>query len=137
MAMPAQDIELNSAAALDDRETWLAMITGNRTCGALLRAVVPVCADCPDVYNAIQRNDPATVLIRGGSCIVDLLGQVLGDPDLPGERIRLPGGRRIILRARQDFEALGHHCRPDLFTLSVDFRSKAPVSFLPGNGPIV
>ena len=43
--------------------------------------------DCPADYPAIQGDDPQTVLIRGGSVIVNPLGCVLTGPDYSDEKI--------------------------------------------------
>jgi nitrilase len=140
MAMYAQGIELYCAPTVDDRETWLPTmrtIALEGRCFVLSACQYLTRADCPDDYNAIQGNDRATVLIRGGSCIVDPLGQVLVDPDFSGEEIKLAElDRRIIARAKYDLDVVGHYARPDIFALSVDTRSKAPVSFVP-NSPSV
>jgi nitrilase len=140
MAMYAQGIELYCAPTVDDRETWLPTmrtIALEGRCFVLSACQYLTRADCPEGYNAIQGSDPATVLIRGGSCIVDPLGQVLIEPDFSGEGIQVAElDRRIIARAKYDLDVVGHYSRPDIFSLSVDTRSKAPVSFVP-ESPIV
>jgi nitrilase len=87
-------------------------------------------ADCPEAYNAIHGNDPATVLIRGGSCIIDPLGTVLVRPSFDGETIRVAElDRRIIARSKYDLDVVGHYARPDIFKLRVDTRPKNAVAF--------
>jgi nitrilase len=46
-------------------------------------------ADCPADYRAIQGDDPATVLIRGGSCIDGVLGNILAKRNFEGELIQV------------------------------------------------
>ena len=68
---------------------------------------------------------------------------------LPGGHIDLPQGRDVTigllrgpihydlllplspdLRARYDFDVVGHYARPDVFSLKVDARQKLPVEFI-------
>jgi nitrilase len=77
------------------------------------------------------------VLIRGGSCIVGPLGQVMAGPMFGQEAVLTadldPGE---IPRARFDFDAVGHYARPDVFKLlvndaptpAVDFSGRAPAA---------
>ncbi len=71
-------------------------------------------------YAAIQGDDPSTVLIRGGSCIVSPLGDVLGGPlfDEPGlVRATVDADDRV--RGQFDLDNAGHYARPDVFQLTV------------------
>jgi nitrilase len=135
MAMYAQGIELYCAPTVDDRETWLPTmrtIALEGRCFVLSACQYLTRADCPDAYNAIQGDDPATVLIRGGSCIIDPLGNVLVGPFFGAERILLADlDRSIITRGKYDLDVVGHYARPDIFSLSVDTRAKSPVVFGP------
>jgi nitrilase len=72
-------------------------------------------------------------LIRGGSLIAGPLGDVLAGPcfndtGLIAAEIDLTD----IVRARYDFDVVGHYARPDVFSLSVDEREKRAVSFSGG-----
>ena len=134
-AMYAQGIELYCAPTVDDRDTWLPTM---RTIALEGRCfVISACqyltrADAPPGYDAIQGDDRKTVLIRGGSCIVDPLGNVLVEPDFTGEMIRIADiDRKVIARGKYDLDVVGHYARPDIFQLSVDTRAKAPVIFAP------
>jgi nitrilase len=81
--------------------------------------------------DSIQGDDPAAVLIRGGSCIVDPLGTVLVEPSFEGEAIRVAEiDRRIIARGNYDLDVVGHYARPDVFNLTVDTSAKSAVSFV-------
>ena len=84
--------------------------------------------DCPADYPAIQGDDPATVLMRGGCCIIDPLGEVLAGPNFEGECIQsaeLDLGQ--IARGKYDFDVSGHYARPDIFQLHVNERPALPV----------
>ena len=137
MAMYAQGVELYCAPTVDDRDTWLPTmrtIALEGRCFVLSACQYLTRADCPPAYNAIQGDDPATVLIRGGSCIIDPLGNVLVEPSFEGETIRMAElDRRAIARGKYDLDVVGHYARPDLFHLTVDTRPKSVVQLV-GNG---
>ena len=83
MAMYAKGIQLYCAPTADDRDTWLSTMQHVALEGRCF--VFSACqhlrrADCPADYAAIQGDDPATVLMRGGSAIIGPLGQVLAGP---------------------------------------------------------
>lgn len=133
VAMYGQGIELYCAPTVDDRETWLPTM---RTIALEGRCfVISACQyftrrDGPPDYAPIQGDDPNTVLIRGGSCIVDPLGNVLVEPDFSGEAIHVAElDRRIIARGKFDIDVVGHYARPDVFNLSVDTSPRAAVAF--------
>lgn len=132
-AMYAQGVELYCAPTVDDRDAWLPTM---RTIALEGRCfVISACqyltrGDGPADYAPAQGDDPSTVLIRGGSCIVDPLGNVLVEPDFTGETIRLAEiDRRMIARGKYDLDVTGHYARPDVFRLSVDTRPKTAVAF--------
>src|SRR5260370_13636275 len=88
MAMYAQGIELYCAPTVADRDTWLPTmrtVALEGRCFVLSACQYLTRSDCPPAYDAIQGDDPATVLIRGGRCIVDPLGNVLVEPNFEGE----------------------------------------------------
>ncbi|SCB40229.1 nitrilase [Rhizobium hainanense] len=135
MAMYAQGIELYCAPTVDDRDTWLPTM---RTIALEGRCfVISACqyftrADAPHHYAPVQGDNPETVLIRGGSCIIDPLGTILVEPDFTGETIKLAEiDRRVIARGKYDLDVVGHYSRPDVFRLSVDTRPKLAVAFEP------
>ena len=59
--------------------------------------------------------------MRGGSCIISPLGQMLADQRFDEDAILTaeidPGE---ITRGKFDFDVVGHYARPDVFQLSVD-----------------
>jgi len=133
MAMYAKGIEIYCAPTVDDRETWLPTmrtIALEGRCFVLSACQYLTRADCPKAYNASQGDDPSTVLIRGGSCIVDPLGNVLVEPNFEGEITHLADlDRGVIARGKYDLDVTGHYARPDVFNLTIDVRPKSPVSF--------
>lgn len=135
-AMYAQGVELYCAPTVDDRDAWLPTM---RTIALEGRCfVISACqyltrGDGPADYLPIQGNEPSTVLIRGGSCIIDPLGNVLVEPDFTGETIKVAEiDRRIIAGGKYDLDVVGHYARPDVFRLSVDTRPKSAVTFESG-----
>lgn len=124
MAMYAKGIQLYCAPTVDDRDTWLPTMRHVALEGRCF--VLSACqylrrSDCPADYACIQGDDPQTVLIRGGSCIVAPLGQVLAGPNYDGECI-LSADLDLaeIPRGKYDFDVAGHYARPDIFRLHVN-----------------
>ena len=132
-AMYAQGIQLYCAPTVDDRETWLPTmrtVALEGRCFVLSACQFTRRSDYPPDYACIQGDDPQTVLIRGGSCIVSPLGQVLAEPvfDAP---VILTADLDLgeISRAKYDLDVVGHYARPDIFRLHVNTQSNAPVRF--------
>jgi len=88
-------------------------------------------SDTPlDIPNALG-DAPQTLLMRGGSCIIDPLGKVLVGPAFDEETILCADlDLDEIARAKYDFDVTGHYARPDVFQLSVDERPRQPVTHL-------
>jgi nitrilase len=121
MAMYAQGIELYCAPTVDDRDTWLPTmrtIALEGRCFVLSACQYLTRGDCPEEYAAIQGNDPATVLIRGGSCIIDPFGAVLVEPQFGCESVQVAElDRHAITRGKYD--------------LAIDTRPKPVAVFTP------
>jgi nitrilase len=131
MALYAKGIQLYCAPTVDDRDTWLPTMRHVALEGRCF--VLSACqylrrADCPPDYAGVQGDDPQTVLIRGGSCIVAPLGGVLTGPCFDGERtLTADLDFAEIARGKYDFDVAGHYARPDVFRLHVNERPAPPV----------
>ncbi len=130
--MYAQGVQLYCAPTADHRDTWLPSmrhIALEGRCFVLSCCQYLKRADCPEDYAAIQGDDPATVLMRGGSCIIGPLGQILAGPNFDGPCIltaelnldEIPG-------SKYDFDVTGHYSRPDIFRLYVNTKPTSPVT---------
>src|SRR5438552_12028692 len=89
-AMYAKGVELYCAPTADDRDTWLPTmrhVAIEGRCFVLSACQYLTRGDCPPSYAGVQGDDPRAVLIRGGSCIVAPLGQVLAGPHFDAETI--------------------------------------------------
>ena len=131
MAMYAKGIQLYCAPTADGRDTWLATMQHVALEG---RCFVLSCnqfarrADYPADYATHFGDDPASVLSRGGSCIIGPLGQVLAGPDFEGECI-LTADLDLgdIARGKYDFDVVGHYARPEIFRLQVNEQPQVAV----------
>ncbi|MGP0062778.1 MAG: nitrilase-related carbon-nitrogen hydrolase [Isosphaeraceae bacterium] len=140
MHMYARGIQIYCAPTADDRETWLSTMRHIALEG---RCFVLGCnqyarrADYPADYPAIQGDDPATVMTRGGSCIIDPMGRILAGPAFDGPAI-LSADLDLdeIPRAKFDFDVAGHYARPDVFRLVVNESPTAPVVREGGVDPV-
>jgi len=137
-AMYAKGIELYCAITVDDRETWISTIRHIALEGRCF--VLSACqflqrADLPSGYPTERFPASQDVLIRGGSCIVGPLGQLLAGP-MYGEECVLVADldRAELARAKFDFDVVGHYSRPDVFRLEVNEQSMKSVVFGNGNG---
>ena len=133
MSMYAQGVQLYCAPTVDDRETWLPTmrhIALEGRCFVLSSCQFARRADFPHDYAPIQGDQPETVLIRGGSCIISPLGQVLAGPVFDQPAIltaALDLGE--IVRGKYDLDVVGHYARPDLFQLQVNTSAQQAVRF--------
>jgi len=132
LAMYAQGIELYCAPTTDDRETWLSTmrhIALEGRCFVLSANQFTRRSDYPSDY-PVQTTGPDAVLLNGGSCIVDPLGQVLAGPARDGETLlTVDLDRGEIARGKFDLDVVGHYARPDVFRLVVNETAQAPVSW--------
>jgi nitrilase len=132
LAMYSQGIELYCAPTVDDRESWLPTmrhIAFEGRCFVLSANQFARRADYPDDY-PVEASNPEAVLIAGGSCIIDPLGNVLAGPARGGEAlISADLDLREIPRGKFDLDVVGHYARPDVFRLTVDERSQDIVSW--------
>lgn len=134
LAMYGQGVQLYCAPTVDDRETWLPTmrhIAFEGRCFVLSASQFARRSDYPADY-PIEASDGDEIVIAGGSCIVDPLGQVLAGPARDGEALLtadLDLGQ--IARGTFDLDIVGHYARPDVFRLVVDRSPRAAVSFSP------
>jgi len=138
MALYQKGVQIWCAPTVDDRERWASTVQHIALEGrtfVLSANQYTTRADYPDDYHTSYGDDPETVLIGGGSAIIDPHGTFLAGPDRSGETILtadLDLGE--ITRGTFDFDPVGHYARPDVFTLTVDERRKDPVVFDAGLG---
>lgn len=131
-AMYAKGVEIWCAPTVDERDMWQATMRHVACEGRCF--VVSACQvqDSPQALGQSVENWPAErPLINGGSVIVGPLGEVLAGP-LKGERGLLVAqiDTDELVRARYDFDVVGHYARPDVFELTVDERAKPGVKFI-------
>ena len=124
MAMYSKGIELYCAPTADDRETWIPTmrhIALEGRCFVLTSCQYIERGTFPQDYPAFQGDDPKTVIMCGGSCIIGPLGEILAGPDYQGETILTADiDLGDIARGKFDLDVVGHYARPDIFRLYVN-----------------
>jgi nitrilase len=132
-AMYAKGIELYCAITVDDRDTWVSTVRHIALEGRcfVLSACQFLCRDdLPPDYPTERFPASQHVLIRGGSCIVGPLGELLAGPNHEEECVLTANlDRADLTRAKFDFDVVGHYSRPDVFRLDVNERPMASVVF--------
>lgn len=137
MAMYGQGINLYCAPTADDRDSWQATVRHIALEGRTF--VFSSCQvlrekDFPEDY-AFTRTDPDRIMMRGGSVILDPLGNVLAGPLFDEEGILVAEiDLNAVTRGKLDFDAAGHYARPDVFELRVNTTPRAPVTYSRANG---
>lgn len=122
-ALYAKGVDVWCAPTVDDRDTWQ---TAMRYIAYEARSfLVSACQFVPAGAEAAESRP----VIRGGSVIVSPMGEVLAGPlfDQPG-LILADIDLQDVVRARYDFDAVGHYARSDIFNLSVDEAEREAVS---------
>jgi nitrilase len=134
LAMYGQGIELYCVPTADDRETWLSTmrhIALEGRCFVLSATQFARRSDYPADYPVDVPADD--VLMAGGSCIIDPMGQVLAGPARDGEAIITAElDLDQIVRGKFDLDITGHYARPDVFRLNVNTNPQVPVAFWGG-----
>ncbi len=131
MTMYSKGIQLYCAPTADDRDTWMPTMQHVALEGRCF--VLTACqhlrrGDCPPDYAAVQGDDPKTVIMRGGSAIINPLGRVLAGPLFNEDGILLAEiDLGDIARGKYDFDVVGHYARPDIFRLHVNEKPAPPV----------
>jgi nitrilase len=125
MSMYNKGVELYLAPTADSRETWQATL---RHIACEGRCFVLGCNQfiTKDMYPNDLREHPELteqpdIMCRGGSAIISPLGEVIAGPLYDKEGIlyaTLDMGE--IVRAKVDFDVVGHYSRPDIFQLTVN-----------------
>lgn len=133
LALYGQGIQLYCAPTVDDRDMWIPTmrhIAYEGRCFVLSACQYARRADYPPDYEPVQGSAPETVLIRGGSCIVDPFGDLLAGPCYDGPAILTADlDLGAIARGKFDLDVVGHYARPDIFQLRVNTRPGSAVSF--------
>jgi nitrilase len=132
MAMYQQRIALYCAPTADDRDSWASTmqhiaLEGRcfvlSACQHLRRSQFPA-----DMNNRLPEA-PETVLMRGGSMIIDPLGKVLAGPVFNEDALLTAElDMSIIPMSQMDFDAVGHYARPDVFSLHVNTAAQRAVT---------
>lgn len=123
-SMYAQGLELYCAPTVDDRDTWQHTMRHIAVEGRVfvLSACQYITRDAyPHDYDDSFGRTGEDVMIRGGSVIIDPLGEVLAGPVF-GEETILYADVDLDAKDRShlDFDPVGHYARPDVFHLTVN-----------------
>jgi nitrilase len=132
MAMYGKGIEIYCAPTADDRPTWLPSmqhIALEGRCFVLSSCQVLRGSEFPKEFRNEISTDPDAILMRGGSCIIDPLGNVLAGPVFDEDAVLVAEiDLADIPRGRFDFDVAGHYARPDVFKLTVNEVPLRPIA---------
>jgi nitrilase len=120
-ALYEDGVQLWLAPTADSRDSWIATVRHVAMEGRCFVLSANQCArrrDYPADY-PLERDVPAdTVITRGGSCIVNPYGEVIGGPVYDEDALLVADldlGETV--RAKLDLDVTGHYARPDVFEL--------------------
>jgi nitrilase len=122
MALYEQGIELYLAPTADCRDSWQATLTHiacESRCFVLGCNQYLTADQYPPEYQKILPTTNSGLPSSGGSVIINPLGKVLAGPLFGQEGIvSAEIDTREIIKAKMDFDVIGHYARPDVFTFS-------------------
>jgi nitrilase len=124
MALYGRGVEIYLAPTADSRETWQATlrhIACEGRCFVLgcnqyvTKSMYPA-----DLEGLQDLADQPEVMCRGGSVIVSPMGEVMAGPLYDQEGMLFADlDLSEVVRARYDFDVVGHYARPDVFDYAV------------------
>ncbi|NMY11948.1 carbon-nitrogen hydrolase family protein [Pseudomonas veronii] len=130
-AMYAKGIEVWCAPTVDERENWQISMRHIAHEGRCF--LISACQFQPaprDLGISLPHWDDDRLLIQGNSVIIDPMGEVIAGPLKNGPGLLVAKiDLADLVKARYDFDVVGHYSRPDVFTLIVDERAKTSVKF--------
>ncbi|CAA6662707.1 unnamed protein product [Spirodela intermedia] len=137
-ALYGKGIEIYCAPTADAREVWQASMTHIAVeGGCFVLSANQFCRrrdypPAPDYVFGVSDHElsPDSVVCSGGSVIISPSGTILAGPNHDGEGLisaDLDLGE--IVRAKFDFDVVGHYSRPDVLSLVVKDHPLNPVSF--------
>lgn len=130
-AMYAKGVEIWCAPTVDERDIWQCSMRHIAHEGRCF--VISACQYQPSPREqSIHVSDweDERPLIRGGSVIVGPMGDILAGPLYNEEGlITAQIDLSELVKARYDFDVVGHYSRPDVFELHVDERVKSSVVY--------
>ncbi|MEH6942420.1 carbon-nitrogen hydrolase family protein [Bacillus sp. JJ722] len=124
-AMYAKGVQIYVAPTADARDSWLATMQHIAVEG---RCFVLSCNQYmtkemfpEDIASREEFKQLPNELSRGGSCVVDPLGNYIAQPVFGEERIIYADiNLDKIAESQFDFDVVGHYARPDIFQLTVN-----------------
>ena len=129
----SKGVQLYVAPTADSRETWIATmrhIALEGRCFVLSANQFARRSDYPKDYPGNLPSDPNAIVTRGGSCIVNPLGQLIAGPVYDEEAILTADiDLAEVVRGKFDFDVVGHYARPDVFHLRVNELPGPGISF--------
>ena len=134
MAIYGKGVEIYLAPTADSRDTWQSTL---RHIACEGRCFVLGCNQY--ITKAMYPSELATfedlskqpeVMCRGGSVIVSPFGEVIAGPLYDQEGILYADlDLSEVIKAKVDFDVVGHYSRSDIFQLHVNSEPRPPVSY--------
>ena len=122
MALYEQGIEIYVAPTADCRDSWQATLTHiacEGRCFVLGSNQYLTIEHYPADLRAMLQKDHPSLPSSGGSAIMHPLGKILAGPLFDREGILTAEiDLREIVKAKMDFDVIGHYTRPDVFSYS-------------------
>jgi nitrilase len=123
MAMYEKGVQIYLAPTADARNSWqdtLKHIAMEGRCFVLGCNQFVQKSDYPDELIPLLLNEPK-IMSNGGSVIISPMGEVLAGSLLNKEGILIAElDTSEIIRAKMDFDVIGHYARPDIFKFKAE-----------------